>query len=126
MVYRQGAVKGDEGEAVLVYEVEVTNVSKDGKGGNIRDHVFLDATTLKTVNRYSDVHEALDRALFTTDYDPATGEGGDAISPVWFEGDPFPGDLDEDQQDLVNSTGESYSMFFNTFGVDSYDDAGST
>ncbi|KRF34246.1 M4 family metallopeptidase [Nocardioides sp. Soil805] len=125
MVYRQGAVKGDAGKAVLVYQVEVTNVTKDGKGGNIRDHVFLDASTLKPVNRYSDVHEALDRALFTTDYDPATGEGG-TPSPVWFEGDPFPGTLDQDQQNLVNSTGESYSLFFNTFGVDSYDDAGST
>ncbi|WP_107772699.1 M4 family metallopeptidase [Nocardioides sediminis] len=126
MVYRQGAVKGETGDAVLVYKVEVTNVTKDGKGGNIRDHVFLDADTLKTVNRYSDVHEALDRALFTTDYDPETGEGGEQATLVWREGQPFPGTLDQDQQDLVESTGESYAMFFNTFGVDSYDDAGST
>jgi Zn-dependent metalloprotease len=126
VVYRQGAVKGDDGDAVLAYEVEVTNVTEDGKGGNIRDHVFLDADTLKTVNRYSDVHEALDRALFTTDYDPETGEGGEEATPVWREGQPFPGTLDQDQQDLVQSTGESYSMFLNTFGVDSNDDAGST
>ncbi len=127
MVYRQGAVKGDEGKAVLVYQVEVTNVSEDGKGGNIRDHLFLDASTLKTVNRYSDVHEALDRALFTTNYNPNNPPTTPvAYSQVWREGQPFPGALNQDQQNLVNSTGESYSMFFNTFGVDSYDDAGST
>ncbi|WP_457205921.1 M4 family metallopeptidase, partial [Nocardioides sp. P5_C9_2] len=126
-IYRQGAVKGESGKAELVYEVEVTNVTKDGKGGNIRDHVFLDAGTLKPVNRYSDVHEALDRELYTTDYDRTDPPGTPvSIAPVWFEGDPFPGSLDTDQQDLVNSTGEAYSLFFNTFGVDSFDDAGST
>ena len=43
---------------------------------------------------------------------------------MWEEGDPFPGTLNEDQQNLVASTGESYWLFKNTFGRDSYDGAG--
>jgi Zn-dependent metalloprotease len=127
VIYRQGAVRGDAGKAVLAYEVEVTNVTKDGEGGNIRDHVFLDASTLKPVNRYSDVHEALDRQLITSNYSRSNPPGTPvAYRQVWREGQPFPGTLTQDQQNLVLSTGESYSLFFNTFGVDSFDDAGST
>ncbi len=43
---------------------------------------------------------------------------------MWVEGDPFPGTLNEDQQNLVTSAGESYWLFKNAFGRDSYDGAG--
>lgn len=118
VVYREGAVRGVEGDSILAYQVEVSNVTEDG--GTVRDMVILDADTLKPVNRWSMMHEALDRALFT--YNEETK----AAELVWREGDAFPGTLDQDQQNLVTSTGESYALFFNTFGVDSFDDAGST
>ena len=38
---------------------------------------------------------------------------------------PFPGSLNQDQQNIVNFSGDSYYYFFNAFGVDSYDGAGS-
>ncbi len=60
--------------------------------------VFLDATTGKPVNRYSMMDDALDREL-----NEATGSRDPATSPVWQEGDPFPGTLDQDQQNEVNS-----------------------
>ena len=48
------------------------------------------------------------------------------FTQVWQEGDPFPGTLNQDQQNEVNSTGESYWFFKNVFGRDSYDGAGHT
>ncbi|WP_170219538.1 M4 family metallopeptidase [Nocardioides litoris] len=113
-VYRLGALKGEQGEAVLAYVVEVSD------GGDVRDQVFIDANTGKPVNRYSLVHAALDREL-----NEATGTAAaPVITKVWGEGDPFPGSLNVDQQNLVNSAGESYWMFKNTFGRDSYDGEG--
>ncbi len=109
VVYRKGFVKGDSGEAVLAYQVEVTN------GSNIRDMTFFDANTKKILNRYSMVNDALDRELYET---------SPASTPVWSEGDAFPGALNKDQQNLVNSAGESYWLYSNAFGRDSYNGAG--
>ncbi len=64
------------GETSLVYLVEVSN------DANVRDMVFVDADTGKVVNRYSMIHDALDRQLYETSPD---------TEPVWEEGDPFPG-----------------------------------
>ena len=112
VVYRMGATRGDRGTAVLAYQVEVTNEK------NVRDTVFIDAQTGKALNRWSDVHEALDRELY---------EGSPAPSDlVWSEGDAFPGTLNVDQQNLVNSAGESYWLYENAFGRDSYDGEGAT
>ena len=112
VLYKQGLIQGlAGGETSLVYLVEVSN------DANVREMVFLDADTGKVVNRYSMVHDALDRELYETS--PTT-------PPVWEEGDPFPGTLNEDQQNLVASAGEAYWLFKNTFGRDSYDGNGAT
>ena len=55
MVYRTGLVRGDVGTNELVYRVEVTN------GANIRDIVFMHAGSGKVLNRYSMIHDALER-----------------------------------------------------------------
>jgi Zn-dependent metalloprotease len=113
VVYRTGFVKGETGRNVLAYYTEVTN-------GAIRDALVYDATTGKILNRWSMDSDALDRELREAH--------GTAQNPtfetVWVEGDDFPGDLNEDQQNLVNSSGESYWFFQNTFDRDSYDGAG--
>ncbi|CUR60242.1 putative exported peptidase M4 [metagenome] len=125
VVYRQGVVKGERGDAVLAYDVEVSNVTK--RGGTVRDRIILDAGSLKPLNRYSMMAHALDRSLYTTDYDetnPAKDEPDEVvISPVWSEGDD-PSVMDQEQQNLMDSSAESYWMHMNTWGVDSYDDAG--
>ena len=114
VVYRLGAVKSEAGEAILAYAVEVTNDK------TVRDMVFLDAQTGKPVNRYSMLHSGLNRELYE-----ATGTAqAPVLTRVWKEGDPFPGGLNPDQQNLVNSSGESYWLFRNAFGRDSYDGAG--
>jgi Zn-dependent metalloprotease len=107
-VYRDGLIQNIKGSDYLVYEVEVTN------GSNIREKVYVNAYNGKIVNRISQVHDALHRIL----YEQNTG------NQVWEEGDPFPGTLNQDQQNIVNFSGHSYYHFFNAFGRDSYDAAG--
>jgi len=83
-------------------------------GAGIRDFVFVHAHVGKVLNRYSAVEGALFRRLFEQS----------TATEVWKEGDPFPGSLNEDQQNIVNFSGHSYLFFSNAFGLDSYDDAG--
>ena len=110
VIYRKGALRGDDtGENVLAYLVEVT-------GPGVRDMVIVDANTRKPINRWSTVNDALDRELYESS--PAPDD------LVWSEGDVFPGDLNVDQQNLVNSAGEAYWFYANTFGRDSYDGLG--
>ena len=106
-----GATRGEAGTAVLAYQVEVTN------DDNVRDVVFLDAQTGKPLNRWSMVHDALDRELY---------EKRHRARPTWCgrRATRSPGTLNADQQNLVDSTGESYWLFKNAFGRDSYDGDG--
>jgi Zn-dependent metalloprotease len=127
VIYRHGIVKGDPGEAVLAYDIEVSNITETG--GNVRDRVILDANSLKPINRYSMIADALDRTLYTTNYDPndpahdgnAPGEVRSRL--VWYEGQD-PSVMDQEQKNLMDSSAESYWMHMNTWGIDSYDDAG--
>ena len=112
VVYRTGATRGVAGDNVLTYVVEVTNRK------NIRDMVFVDANAGKLLNRYSMMDTALDRHVFEQEFTPA--------AEVWAEDDPFPGDLNEDQQNIVLGSGESYWFFDNAFGRDSYDGDGAS
>ena len=116
LVYRTGLIKGEAGTNELAYHVVVTN------GANIRDAVFINANTGKVINRYSLIDNALHRVLFEGQED-AEGNPLPSIQ-IWEEGDPFPGPLNQDQQNIVNFSGESYRFFFNAFGRDSYDGAG--
>ena len=112
VVYRTGATRGVAGENVLTYVVEVTN------GSNIRDMVFVDANAGKLLNRYSVMDEGLDRHVFEQQFIPR--------AEVWAEGDPFPGDLNVDQQNIVLGSGEAYWFFKNVFDRDSYDGNGAS
>jgi Zn-dependent metalloprotease len=111
LVYRHGLVQGVRGKTELAYQVEVTNER------NVRDMVFVSATTGKIVNRYSMVDDALERHLYEADEDRN-------LTEVWAEGDALPGTLNEDQASMVESTGDAYWFFSNAFGRDSYDGAG--
>ena len=107
-VYRLGLVRNVPGSNQLVYEVEVTN------GADVREFVFVHANAGKIVNRYSGVHSDLFRRVFE----------GNLQTQVWEEGDPFPGDLTVDQQNIVNFSGQTYHLFEHAFGRDSYDGLG--
>ena len=109
-VYRDGLIQDVQGPNYLVYEVEVTN------GSSLREMVYVDAHSGKIVNRISEVHDALHRILYEQN----------TATKVWEEGDPFPGALNQDQQNIVRFSGDSYYFFFNAFGRDSYDGAGAS
>lgn len=108
VIYREGVVRGVTGDEHLAYVVEVTNRA------NIRDIVILTAQSGKVLNRYSLVHDALDRVVYEERYGKV----------VWREGKKFPRNLNEDQQNIVRGSGESYWFFRNAFGWDSYDNNG--
>jgi Zn-dependent metalloprotease len=109
VVYRTGLIRDVAGSNQLAYEVEVTN------GSSIRDFVIVHANAGKVLNRWSHVVDALHRVLY---------EVSAATPPVWEEGDPFPGSLNQDQQNILIASEDSYWHFFNAFGRDSYDAAG--
>jgi Zn-dependent metalloprotease len=108
LVYRHGLIQGVDGPNYLVYEIEVTN------GSSVREMLYINAIDGKVVNRVSLVHDALFRRLFEMN----------TSTQVWQEGDPFPGTLTSDQQNIVTFSGDTYHHFFNAFGTDSYNGAG--
>ncbi len=114
VIYRSGLFRGQTGDSQLAYAVEVSNHA------NIRDMLFLNAGSGKVVNRYSMVDNAMERHVYEQSYDP----NNEAATQVWKENDPFPGALNTDQQNIVRASGEAYQFFHNSFGRDSYDDAG--
>ena len=79
--------------------------------------VFVDAQTDKLLNRYSMIHDGLEREIYEQAYTEA--------NKVFDEGDgDDPGTLNEDQRNIHDGSGEAYWFFKNAFGRDSYDDAG--
>lgn len=126
VIYREGSVKGEAGPARLAYQVEVTNVTKSG--GTIRDTLILDSSSLKPLNRYSMIADAKERHLFTVTDDGDTPDdiADDEWDLLWSEGDgPLPDpELDADQNNLLISAGETYNLYDNLAGRDSYDDEG--
>lgn len=125
MVYRTGSTRGIDGDPRLAWVAEVWNKA------TIRESLILDATTGKALNRWSMIGHALDRELYEAYVDdngtpdnPDDDFVGGLDEPVWAEGDAFPADLDEDQQNEVLATGEAYWMFRNTFGYNAWDGTG--
>ncbi|OIJ24640.1 M4 family metallopeptidase [Nocardioides luteus] len=113
-IYRMGAAQGVSGKSLLAWVIEVSNKS------TVRETLVLDAATGKPVNRYSMIDNATDRELIEKHN---TGDTTDDAT-VWRENDAFPGTLDKDQANEVATTGESYWLYKNTFGRDSYDGNG--
>ena len=64
--------------------------------------------------------------LFRRLFEGQEDSEGNPLPPIqiWQEGDPFPGSLNADQQNIVNFSGDAYRFFFNTWARDSYDGAG--
>ncbi len=98
----------------LAFEVVVTGESH---GGPVREHVFLDALDGTPVQRFSDIHEALNRIVYTA--------GGSMTLPgtvVRPEGAPPTGDAVADT--AYDNLGLFYNCYKTLFNRDSYDNAG--
>lgn len=119
VIYETGTTLGQAGIPYLAWQVEVI----DGK--TIREQVIVDAHQLKPLNRWSDGHTALDRKLRTVANDAGTPDDtrDDTVADIWAEGQATDG-LTQTRKNLLTTTSESYWMFRNTFGRDSFDNAG--
>ena len=110
-VYRTGLLEGFRGENVLAYSVEV-------KGARLREQVWIDARDGKVLNVISLRPDAIDRTIYSPQYDPANpnlfvqrGEGG------------APSVLPQ-VNNLYDFAGHTYNFYSSAFGRDSYDGAG--
>lgn len=118
VVFREGLAKGVPGDNHLAYEIEV------GNGVNVREFVYIDAHTGKLIDQISGIKDGLNRRA----YDGNGGTLADVLqiwpdSPFWIEGDAFPtSSLEADNMILASK--ETYDVFANAFGYDSFDGAG--
>jgi len=116
LIYRKGLLQGVSGKDHLAYRVEIGN-------GNVREFVFVDAHNGKIVEQITGKQKAMDRRLFS-------GYGVDAFppasfpsTPFWLEGNLFPtGNPVADE--IIRSEKETYDLYKNAFGRDSYDGRG--
>jgi bacillolysin len=117
-IYRKGLLAGYAGQSVLAYNIEVT----DGK--HVRMQIWIDATKGTVLDRIPLTHQALNRIIYTPDYDP--------LFAVRHEGDPLAGPLPAGTtganpiDNLYVFAGHEYNLFASAFGHDSYDGLGHT
>ncbi|MBP7998765.1 MAG: M4 family metallopeptidase [Chloroflexi bacterium] len=114
LVYHAGLIQDISAPVYLVYEVEISN------GHDIREFVYLDAHKGTVINQVTGIHDALDRRIYYQSY-PST--------PVWQEGDALPyvnadPAIQAGVNDLIDFAEDTYDVFANAFGRDSWDGAG--
>ncbi|MEM9836805.1 MAG: M4 family metallopeptidase, partial [Bacteroidota bacterium] len=95
-----------------VKEINAKNVN-----GPQEYQLYLDLATGRLVEKIQVHCDALDRVLYN---------GSTFSTPIWEEGDAYPGSLNAARQSLVRTSGETYHLFHKTFGRDSYDNNGGT
>lgn len=115
-IYRKGLLENYLGQSVLAYNVELT----DGKARSMQ--IWIDASKGAILNRIELSHAAIDRTIYTPDYNPlfAVRQEGDPLTPG-----ATPGTTGADPvNNLYVMAGHTYNMFSSAFGRDSYDGAG--
>ena len=118
VVFRAGLAQGVPGKNHLAWETEV------GNGTDVRVFVYTDAHTGKLIDRIQGVHDAMNRRAYN-------GLGLTTVppsypgAPYWVEGQAFPTPSSE-ANNMITSSKETYDIFANAFGRDSFDGAGKT
>jgi Zn-dependent metalloprotease len=118
-VYRTGLANGVTGENHLVWEVEVSN------NGNVHEFVYVDAHSGKLVDQLTGKYDALDRRIYDGQNIPVFLPPGFPSNPFWTEGQPFPTGI-ANADEVIAASKETYDLFKNGFGRDSFDNLGST
>ena len=119
VVFNTGLVRGTFGTNHLAFEVEVVNA-----GPSIREFVYVDAHSGKVIDQITGIYDAKFRRAFDAAGAPHPGPNYPA-SPFWVEGDSFPtGNVEADN--MILASGETYDLFSDAFGRDSFDGAGAT
>ena len=118
-VYRAGLVQGVAGLNHLAWEIEVSN------SVDIREFVYIDAHSTKFIDQLTGIYDALDRRVYDGEnilqYPPPSYPS----SPFWVERQQFPTGV-ADADEIIAATRETYDLFHNALGRDSFDNAGST
>lgn len=107
VIYPKGIVEGEKTTNYLTYYIEIRNNT------DVREYVFIDAITGKSVEQFTGIAHALDRIVYE--------ENTSTIA--WEEGDAFPGTLTIWQQNEVVASEHTYNFFKNAFGFVSFDGA---
>lgn len=118
MIYREGLAQGVPGANRLVWQVEV------GNRVDARDFFFIDAQTLKTVDKVSGIHEAKNRRAFNANNATAPGPNY-PNNPFWVEGQAFPTGVTE-ADNMLAASSDIYDLFKTAFGRDSFNGTGGT
>jgi bacillolysin len=100
IVYRTNLTRGMAGTNHLAYEVEVVG------GSQVREFVYLDATTGKFIDQVSGIHGLKRRRVH---------EANIATPALWQEGDMRPA-IQPAHEDEVVGAGQAYNLFFNLSG----------
>jgi len=117
-VYRKGLLAGYPGQSVLAYNIEVTD------GQHVRMQIWIDALKGTVLDRIPLSHGAINRIIYTPNYDP--------MFAVRHEGDPYVGPLTPGTtganpiDNLYLFAGQEYNLFASAFGRESYDGLGHT
>ena len=115
-IYRTGLLAGYAGQSLLAYNIEVTD------GRHTRAQIWIDALKGTVLDRIPLTHGALNRTIYTPDFDPNFA--------VKHEGDPDlgplpPGSIGGNPIDnLYLFAGQQYNLMASAFGRDSYDGLG--
>ena len=117
-VYREGLAKGEPGASYLAWEVEVTD------GAGIRDLVYVGAHSGKVIDRISAVRDELNRRAYDG-HELAFVPPNYPQGVYWLEGQPLP-TASEEANNMIFASEETYDLFNDAFGRDSFDGAGRT
>ncbi len=118
LVFREGLAKGVPGPNHLAYEVEV------GDGSSVREFVYIDAHTGKFIDRISGTPDSLRRRAYDGKNLPNVPPSYPG-NPFWVEGQAFPtGNVEADN--MIRVSKDTYNMYLNAFGRDSFDGKGAT
>jgi bacillolysin len=119
MVFRSGLIQGVAGENHLVWELEV------GNRADVREFVYVDAHTGKFVDQFTGIVDALNRRAYNGQFSPQVPPPNYPNTPFWVEGQPFPTGTAE-ADNMIISSQETYNLYKNAFGRDSFDGNGTT
>lgn len=113
-VYAIGLLEGAPVRSVLAYAVEVSSPE-------LHEQVWIDAQTGAVLNRIPLRHSALNRRVYSPQYDPKNPEN----FVVHREGDVVPPpNVATPTSNLYHFAGHTYNFFASAFGRDSYDAKG--
>ena len=116
VVFREGLAKGVPGPNHLAWQVEV------GNRADVREFVYIDAHTGKFIDQITGTPDGLHRRAYDGLSLP-TPPPSYPSSPYWVEGNPFP-TASVEANNMILASKETYDLFWNSFGRDSFDAAG--